>query len=560
MKRFVICSAAVIGMWTMAPQCAHADGDAMGLYLQGLQHASDGESEAAIEDLTAAATLDSTAAEIPRELARVLLDARRLDEALPMAQRAQRLAPDDPDANGILGQIYMLRQEPNLALESLDRAHRLDPGNRSRVISLVIAYEALGRNEEALALLSPERGGTPPDSPLLLMHRGILRARMNRSKEALDDYLAAMRLAPDFPGLVDQIIATSWRAGPSDSTAAVCLRALDLAPDRNDLRRESARILITLGRQLESVPLLERLHKDDPRDASITMQLGVIRFGQDRLDEAIPLLEDARSKDPSLQDSDDWMWRAYNRADSLRSALRVADRMILDAPADRKGHWYRALSLARLGMTDSALTELGVVLRIVPGDRDAGLLQALILVEQGRFDDARAGLERMAEEYPEDREVLFRLGNLEQRAGRALEAVTWYRRLLEKRPDDAAALNEAGYLLADEGVDLEQALAWTSRAVQLEPENPAYLDSYGWALFRLERYQEAIDPLRRAGEKDPKEPLLKIHLAKALHAAGREEEGKRVLRELLQGQPNERQARELLQVWEMDRSNPGNPR
>jgi tetratricopeptide (TPR) repeat protein len=136
------------------------------------------------------------------------------------------------------------------------------------------------------------------------------------------------------------------------------------------------------------------------------------------------------------------------------------------------------------------------------------------------------------------------------RAGRFREAVGWYRLLLEKHPDDAAALNEAGYLCAEESIDLPQALAWTARAVELDPESAAYQDSYGWTLYKLDRFQEAVEPLRKAARLDPKEPLIQIHLAKALRASGRNEEGRQLLRDLLSDQPNDRQARELLQLWE----------
>jgi tetratricopeptide (TPR) repeat protein len=561
LRRFAIPCALLIAVGAAVSASARTVDDAMSLYLQGLQHATDGELDSAIEDLAAAAQIDTTAAEIPRELARVLIEARRIDEALPIAQRAQRMAPDDPDANGLLGQVRMLRGEPVEAIASLERAHSLDPSSRTHFISLILAYETVGRTDEALQMLSPEQGGRDPDSPMLYFHRGILRTRRNQPREAIGDFLAVMRLAPDFPGVVDQLIATCWRLGPSDSTAAACLQALELAPDRNDLRRECARNLITLGRQHEAIPLLERLHQDEPGDASVAMQLGVIRFGQDRLPEAISLLKRARELDPTLQDSEDWLWRAYNRADSLGAALRAADEMVRSAPRDRKGHWYRALSLARLDRPDSALVELDQVLTLAPGDRDAGLLAALIQMDQGKVELARDGLVRIAERHPDDREVLFRLGGLEQRAGRFREAVGWYRRLLEKHPDDAAALNEAGYLCADEGIELPQALAWTSRAVELDPDNAAYQDSYGWTLYRLGRFQEAVEPLRKAAGLDPREPLLRIHLAKALHSAGRREEGRQLLRELLVDQPNERQARELLQLWETEsRPRNGNSR
>ncbi len=126
MRRVAVRWAFLVAIWAAVSGSARAADDAMSLYLQGLQYASDGETDNAIKDLSAAAALDTTAAEIPRELARVLIDARRLDEALPVAVRAQRMAPNDPEANGLLGQVRMLRQEPKEAVESLERARHLD--------------------------------------------------------------------------------------------------------------------------------------------------------------------------------------------------------------------------------------------------------------------------------------------------------------------------------------------------------------------------------------------------------------------------------------------------
>jgi tetratricopeptide (TPR) repeat protein len=134
----------------------------------------------------------------------------------------------------------------------------------------------------------------------------------------------------------------------------------------------------------------------------------------------------------------------------------------------------------------------------------------------------------------------------------------WLRRLLSIYPNDSLALNYAGYLCAEQGIELDQALDWTGRAIAIEPDNAAYLDSHGWVLHKLARYEEAVEFLERARRLDPRESEILVHLAKAYRAAGRVADGRRLLRDLLADEPGDREARELLQLWDKEDPSTGN--
>jgi Flp pilus assembly protein TadD len=89
------------------------------------------------------------------------------------------------------------------------------------------------------------------------------------------------------------------------------------------------------------------------------------------------------------------------------------------------------------------------------------------------------------------------------------------------------ALNYLGYMLADQGIRLADSVSFVERALSLDPENPAYLDSLGWALFKLERYAPAEEKLRAALRYDAADPAIREHLGDLLLATGREEEAVR---------------------------------
>lgn len=62
----------------------------------------------------------------------------------------------------------------------------------------------------------------------------------------------------------------------------------------------------------------------------------------------------------------------------------------------------------------------------------------------------------------------------------------------------ALVLNNVGYVYADAGIDLKRALALTQEAVRLMPQQGIFLDSLGWAYYRLGQYDSAAFYLERA--------------------------------------------------------------
>jgi Tfp pilus assembly protein PilF len=85
-----------------------------------------------------------------------------------------------------------------------------------------------------------------------------------------------------------------------------------------------------------------------------------------------------------------------------------------------------------------------------------------------------------------------------ERKGDEARSIEYLEKALELKPDFDEALNHLGYLWADKGTNLARARAMIEQAVRAEPENPAYLDSLGWVLFKLGRHAEALEWLTKA--------------------------------------------------------------
>jgi Tfp pilus assembly protein PilF len=86
-----------------------------------------------------------------------------------------------------------------------------------------------------------------------------------------------------------------------------------------------------------------------------------------------------------------------------------------------------------------------------------------------------------------------------------------FKQILEVDPDNALALNYLGYMYAEKGINLEEAKTMIEKALAIDPDNGAFLDSYAWVLYKMGRYEEAIIPMKSAIEIDQNDAILYDH-------------------------------------------------
>ncbi len=94
-------------------------------------------------------------------------------------------------------------------------------------------------------------------------------------------------------------------------------------------------------------------------------------------------------------------------------------------------------------------------------------------------------------------------------------------KLLERNPRHAGALNFLGYLLAEQGIQLPKAEKLVQMALQIEADNPSYLDSLGWIYVQMGQWVKAEEALRKASERLPRDPAVLMHLATLYQRLGK---------------------------------------
>jgi len=98
------------------------------------------------------------------------------------------------------------------------------------------------------------------------------------------------------------------------------------------------------------------------------------------------------------------------------------------------------------------------------------------------------------------------------------ESIRTLEKALELEPENSNAMNSLGYILAENGKRLSEALDLCRKAVEKNPRNAAYLDSLGWVHFRLGNFKDARNYLRNALEQAPKNKEILAHLKSVMEA------------------------------------------
>ncbi len=100
-------------------------------------------------------------------------------------------------------------------------------------------------------------------------------------------------------------------------------------------------------------------------------------------------------------------------------------------------------------------------------------------------------------------------------------AVTVLMTAVKRDPLSAPALNSLGYMLAERGERLPEAVGFIERALKVDPDNPSYLDSLGWALHKQGKTDEAEPHLRRAADALPTQSVIQDHYGDVLVKRGK---------------------------------------
>jgi tetratricopeptide (TPR) repeat protein len=497
---------------------------------------------------------------------------KREDADLAVAELREvlRLDPNDAEALALLGEFYSLTGREAEAAE-LFRRWVGAPSTLDQQF-----YRAATRGQE----LSPEAAWGRLAQSLL---------KLGRNAEAIDALRQALAADPENQNFL-RLLARAVEAGGDSGAAMAELKRLAATyPDSAPLTSLYARSLARAGRVDEAVAALRAAAARAGTDkrAQLTDELAQMLSESMRYDEAVAALEELlKSRGvadaPLVADTDKEFASGYlerivnvqRQAGREADALRTVERMRrLLGPSSVMADYYQvtvlrdqgkrkealdAVRAARLRQPDhpallrleaATLAELGQVEEAAQllrarlsgnsaQDYQTQLTIASVYLEAGRAKEAVAAATRLVEMTPAEQPELMKqslvmLSSAQERAGDFKGAEESLRRILARDPEDPTALNNLGYFLTERGERLQEALEMIKRAVRAEPANASYLDSLGWAYFKLGQLDEAERHLADAARRNQRSVAIQEHLGDLHQRRGRTEDARAAWRKAL---------------------------
>lgn len=483
-----------------------APGAAWYEFLVARHFESEGDVDAAIAAYKRAAALDPESAEIYTSLAELYARQNKVDECIAAAEQALTNNPDNVGAHRILGLVYAsLAQSRNrrsnsrdYAGEALKHLERVQAASRAPEASILLAIGRLHLRsrsyDKAIVVLRQLVDEEPQYA------EGVaLLAEAYSGAGKVDEAAALLEsLAREDPDYLTNLAEQHAKANQWDKAADAYGRAVQHDPDNEALKIRWVMALLNSPAATDSAratAVLQEMVAAKPDD---TQNLYLLSQAQ------------RRSKDFSGAESSA---RQIIKNDPAGVAGPYALAQVFE---DQRNFRKVVDTLAPVAATYAARSDANV-----RGDVARLFLHLGYAYQQLKeYDRAIETLEQ-GKRFARDTSMLFQLGAVLEQQKRYADAERTFKEVLQKEPSNAATLNYLGYMLAERGERLDEAVAYIKRALEADPENASYLDSLGWAYFRMNRLDLAEDPLRRASAGLTSNSVVQDHWGDLLFKLGR---------------------------------------
>ena len=477
-----------------------------------------------------------------------------MPKAIQELEILRELTPGDARVYFALGGAYFQTNQPEKAIQSYEKFQSLTTNSDNGFLEIAKYYERTGNDEKAIEYLNKglKVQSDSADSLLLL---GSIYSKLNKSKEAIPVYRKLLEVVGNNPNvsrrLAALLIETNQseealklleepaRNSPADPATQILRgRALagarkypeaiqvlqsliELAPDALEARFYLARVYEETGKYAEAANIFESLltqSAGDPEEARNNhlvfqqhLAANYIEMGEH--EKAIAIYQDMAKADAKRGNPQ--LLNAYRVSKQYDKALAFGKQLYETDPGNIEISLIYGRTLADAGKPKEGAEVLTKLLQSNPDNIDIYVNLSQVYIQDRRYDDAERILRRAEGKTPsgeENEKVKIQLAAVYERQKDFDRAESLFKEILKLNPQNAVALNYIGYMLADRGIRLDEAVKYVKEALAIDPQNGAYLDSLGWAFFKLNDLENAEKYLLEADRIVRDDPTIDDHL------------------------------------------------
>ena len=472
-----------------------------------------------------------------------------LSEAVKLYRLVVKDKPDCDVAHYELGGIYLMSNQVEIAVKSLERAYLLDPDNQWYTLAYLNALGA-GEQYDTIEVILKEKIKSDPEEVEWEYQLATVYFSQGKPKKAIRT-LEKIEKERGFSEKVTLLKASIYE---NEEKYKLALQELEkvmvLFPEAVQFRIVAAELCLKSEQEDKAAKYyLEILEVDSTNIFALTNLTDYYRkkedysssfkyltrsFSNEMIDarRKMAILSYYLSEERFVNNFPEDLERLLDvlievHPDDYEARLMASDFYIQNKAYD-KAYWHlkaylgenggnyptymQAILLANAGSLNEELIRItGEALKYFPDSADIRFFRGIGYYEKGEYEALINNLDSISfddfssEEYSSQSRMLYAeaLYRLEDYS----RSDSLFESLIEEEPDNYMVLNNYSYYLAERGEKLKQAESWSREAITSNPDNATFLDTYAWVLYKMEEYEEAekyiMKAMDKGGENDP---------------------------------------------------------
>ena len=477
----------------------------------------------AAEAFAAAAQL-SESTEIARQATEVASSYSFNELALQSAERWLELDPDNEFALFYVARLQMRLDDVRAARSNYKKLLEMsdeEPGRRLLNLLSVISEEDSQNAYEVMRYLAK------PYKESAYAHYAVAVTALQADE--LDEAAKRIELAIEFdptwmrPKLLKG--RTLMLQGDADAAIDYVARLIgdDPQPDP-DARMELAMLMLSVDRVDDALSQVNQIAYETGNNPDALRMMGMINFRLEHLDAATEDFEELLASGRHTMDALFYLAQIADYRGDSDKALRLYSQVVRGSNAVSAQRRAAALIAYEFDDEERALERLDKFAKDSPPHAiDMLQMKAQLSASLERYDDALGYYDQLIAYRPDVETITLGRADTLLNLGSLDDAIAQYEVAVEQWPDSAMSLNALGYILTDNTDRHREAEKYIRKAIKLEPDSPAIIDSLGWVLYKLGEHEEALVHLQRAYEGFD-DPEVAAHIVEVLVALNREDE------------------------------------
>jgi tetratricopeptide (TPR) repeat protein len=511
--------------------------------IQGSLYEAKGDFANAILEYQEALQLDENAG-IYFLLAKDYNELSKYPMAIQNAKKAIELDSTNNDYKEILAGVFINTMQIDSAIRVYENVIKSDSSNLQALFSLATLY----KKSKPITSLSLYKKLVEELGPRwdILVNMMEIYSKLDKSSEELKTMEELIGLDPSNTKLKELLAEYYFKSGQIDKAVNIYQDILETDPG-NDLVRLQLADLLSRNNQIDkSIEIYKGLQKNNSNNPEYQSALGFLYVRKRDWTEAEKVFSKIISNDTlKVEYKLDICSFLYFQGDSDQVALSFSKKMnkliCNKHPKDSRAYLYLSAIYAKEDsseLVDNYFDKFIKHEKENPVTRNFsffGTEVGRVYLAKDQFEKGAKYLEKTKELFPNDYFLLFYLGisysrmNMNDQSLTCLEAsldlnptrelaveiisqlgLTYdgmknfaksdslYELGLKLDPDNHLLLNNYSYSLSERGLQLERSEKMSKKALEKDPNNSSYLDTYGWILYRMEKYKEAETYIKKA--------------------------------------------------------------